>query len=301
MEHLRKTNQVLVDDKTYSVISVRNGGMGRVWLLQQTFDDSFDPIYRRRIAVKTFDFMNDERAIEHELNIWITLDHQAVAPLKKIGRLNYRLAAIMPLYSGSLDDVIEDKGALNEQEVLKTISDILSGLSYAWSTFKILHLDLKPSNVLVEGNSPIRIKIADWGISKLASGYSSIQELKAKSISNTTHNMKTAYKAGTPLFMAPERFSGEWVLSPTADIYSLGMMAIQLNTGMLPFRFGQINPIDEIVSCAFFENASQMLGNRSASFRNLCLSCIHPNPRERLGTFSEMANIVDRITTGGGF
>ena len=88
MEHAAKAKRVLVDDKTYSVMSVRNGGMGRVWLLEQTFDDSFDPIYRRRIAVKTFDFMKDEPAIEHELNIWISLDHRSVAPLKKIGRLS---------------------------------------------------------------------------------------------------------------------------------------------------------------------------------------------------------------------
>jgi serine/threonine protein kinase len=299
MEPVSKSRQVLVDDKTYSVMSVRNGGMGRVWLLEKTFDDSFDPIYRRRIAVKTFEFMKDEQAIEHELNIWISLDHCSVLPLKKIGRLNYRLAAIMPLLDGSLDDVIEARGSLIEQEVSKIISDMVDGLEYAWSAFRILHLDLKPSNVLVESNSPIRTKIADWGISRLAAVNQLARGLKGGSATMATHSQKTAYAAGTPLFMAPERFSGDWSLSPTADIYSLGMMAVQLNTGILPFRFGQVDPAEEIATGSFIENARQMLENRSDDFRRFCMQCIHPNPAARPRTFRDVAAQLNSIAKKG--
>ncbi len=295
MEPKNKHKHVLVDDRTYSVMSVRNGGMGRVWLLEQAFDDSFDPIYRRRIAVKTFDFMQDERAIEHELNIWISLEHTSILPLIKIGRLNYRLAAIMPMLNGSLDDLIETRGSLNEQEVTKIISDIVEGLRYAWSAFKILHLDLKPSNVLVERASPIRTKIADWGISRLAAENQMARRLKGSTVSAAIYDQKTAYAAGTPLFMAPERFSGNWSLSPTADIYSLGMMAVQLNTGILPFRFGQIDPAEEIATGSFFENACHMLENRSEGFRRFCLQCIHPIPSARPSTFSDVVTQLNLI------
>jgi len=299
MKPVSKSTQVLVDDKTYSVMSVRNGGMGRVWLLEQAFDNSFDPIYRRRIAVKTFDFMKDERAIEHELNIWISLDHSSVLPLKKIGRLNYRLAAIMPLLDGSLDDIIEARGSLNEQDVAKIISDIADGLQYAWSAFKILHLDLKPSNVLVENGSQIRVKVADWGISRLAAENQRARGLKGSAAPKATYDQKTAYAAGTPLFMAPERFSGNWLLSPTADVYSLGMMAVQLNTGVLPFRFGQVDPAEEIATGSFFENACHLLENRSEDFRRFCLQCIHPNPSARPSTFRDLLIQLNSITKKG--
>lgn len=294
-----KSKQVLVDDRTYSVLSIRNGGMGRVWLLEQTFDDTFDSIYRRRIAVKTFDFMRDEEAIKRELNIWISLNHHAVLPLKKIGRLDYRLAAIMPMLGGSLDDVLEAKGALSEQDVSKIILDIVDGLEYAWTTFKILHLDLKPSNVLVENISPIRIKVADWGISRLAAENSRARGHQGNTATVARFDQKTSYAAGTPLFMAPERFSGSWCLSPTADIYSLGMMAIQLNTGVLPFRFGQTDPVEEIATGSFFVNACQMLENRSEDFRHFCLQCIQPNPSARLSTFREVTNQLKLIIRKG--
>lgn len=299
MKSVNQLKQVLVDDKSYNVMSVRNGGMGRVWLLEQAFNDSYNPIYQRQIAVKTFDFMNDERAIEHELNIWISLNHRSVLPLNKIGRMNYRLAAIMPLLDGSLDDVIEAKGSLPESEVLDIILDVVKGLDYAWSTFKILHLDLKPSNVLVESGSTIRIKIADWGISRLAADSQRLQGLKNKTTPTEINNQKTAYSAGTPLFMSPERFSGDWELTPTADIYSLGMMALQLNTGILPFRFGQVEPMEEIATGLYFNNAAQMLENRSASFKNFCLECIHPNPSKRPSTFQNVITQLNSIARRG--
>ena len=301
MDTERKSNQVLVDDKNYSVLSVRNGGMGRVWFLEQSFNDvSFDPIYRRRIAVKTFDFMSEESAIANELNVWISLDHRSVLPLKKIGRLNYRLAAIMPLLNGSLDDVLEDRRSLSEQEIVQILLDVVEGLDNAWSSFKIFHLDLKPSNILVVNTgSPIQIKIADWGIARLTAETLKIRRLNANAPAIAVFDAKTAYAAGTPLFMSPERFSGNWVLSPTADIYSLGMMAVQLKTGTLPFRFGQVNPAEEIATGAYFDNAAQILDNASENFRLLVLQCIHPEASVRPQTFKEMAVQLNSISKYG--
>lgn len=280
-----KAAHVFVDDRTYRVLSVRTGGMGRVWCLELVSAPSGDPVYRHRIAVKTFDFVSDEQAVEHELNAWISLKHRCVVPLRKIGRLNYRLAAIMPLLIGSLDDLIEEHGPFNESEVAKVLLDVVDALDYAWSTFKLLHLDLKPSNVLVENSSPLSAKVSDWGISRL-----SIDRRQMQSpMDEVPNNHKTAYAAGTPLFMAPERFSGNWILSPRADIYSIGMMAVQLSTGLLPFRFGQENPAVEIATGSYFQNALERLRDHSKRFQRLCLHCIHPDASQRPVAFRELA------------
>ena len=178
---------------------------------------------------------------------------------------------------------------------MKIAFDIAEGLQYAWSAFKILHLDLKPSNILVESSSPIRVKIADWGISRLSAEKQMARTLKSSAAQIATYDRKTAYAAGTPLFMAPERFSGNWSLSPTADIFSLGMMAVQLNTGILPFRFGQVDPVEEIAVGSFFENACHLLENRSEDFRRFCLQCIQPNPSARPSTFREVVTQLNSI------
>jgi serine/threonine protein kinase len=249
----KKANPVLVDGKAYNVISVRNGGMGRVWLLEQAFEEPLDPVYKRRIAVKTFDFVSDERAVERELNIWISLRHESVRPLLKIGRLNYRLAAIMPQMVGSLDDLLESTPSVSEQEASRIIREIAIGLDYAWKSAGVLHLDLKPSNILLVNARASRVKVADWGISRLVADGTTVRT-KVKLIAGHARRMTTVYSAGTPLFMCPERFREQWTLAPAADIYSLGLMAIQLNTGILPFRFGQADPLEEIVTGSFYMN-----------------------------------------------
>jgi serine/threonine protein kinase len=119
---------IYLDDKTYNVIDTKQGGMGRVWLLENAFDNSFDPIHKSRIAVKTFDFTPQHFAIEQELNSWVTLDHRNILPLLRIGRLNYRLAAIMPWLQGTLEDELELNTTLSEQDALGIALQIVEAL-----------------------------------------------------------------------------------------------------------------------------------------------------------------------------
>lgn len=276
---------VLVDDRRYAVQSIKKGGMGRVWLLDREDRAGFDTIYRNQIAVKTFDFMADQRAVERELNIWIGLSHHGIVPLLKIGRLDHQLCAIMPRLRRNLDELLLEQVTLDEQEVATRLELVAEALNYAWREFKVLHLDLKPSNFLVDGKD---IKVADWGISRLGLGRMPANFPVPGGQGVAMVSDETSYSAGTPLFMAPERFSGRWVLSPQADVYSLGMIAIQLNCGILPFRFGQVDPAHEITSGTYVENAMRVLADRSERFRRFCLDCINPDPTQRIPTFRDV-------------
>ncbi len=261
--------------------------MGQVWLLKKDSAEQFDWIYRSGLAVKTFDFVSDKRIIEHELNHWVTLDHPAILPLLKIGRLNFHLGAVMPMREGSLHDLLVENGALSEKEVLSILSQLISGLDYAYRHWALLHLDLKPSNVLILSKNPLKVQIADWGISRLAGDRMLTNNKACKRLANL-EEMVTSYAAGTLIFMAPERFSGSWSLSPQADIYSLGMMAVMMNTGALPFRFGLIDPLDEIVTGSYMKNVEPILAGRSRSFVRLCFECIHPLVEHRPKSYEEL-------------
>lgn len=149
--------------------------------------------------------------------------HPSVLPLLTIGRLNYRLAAVMPLLPGSLGDLIEQRGALPEAQVATMIGRIADALEYAWSTFRLLHLDLKPANVLLESWDTQLVRVADWGISRISWSDRSQAIHLGVAASSARVEAVTSYAAGTPIFMAPERLSGEWSFLPSVDIYSLGM------------------------------------------------------------------------------
>ena len=80
---------VSLDAYAYNVLDIKEGGMGRVWLLQQAKAYPFDPIYRRQIAVKTFNSDCDSTQIESELNSWVLMDCPFILPLRKIGHLDF--------------------------------------------------------------------------------------------------------------------------------------------------------------------------------------------------------------------
>jgi serine/threonine protein kinase len=230
--------------------------------------------------------MDDEAAIERELNIWISLEHPSILPLRKIGRLNLRLAAIMQMCDKSLDDLVDERGALSEREVLSILGRTLDGLEYAWSQFRLLHLDVKPSNVLVistlgEAAPELDVKITDWGISRLSAQNAIGRERGRES------QGQTVYGAGTPLYMSPERISGQWTMTPSADIYSIGMMAVQLSTGSLPFRLQAVDPLQEIATLKYYENVAYLLAEKGKRFREFCLACLHPFATKRPQTFRE--------------
>lgn len=289
---------VFVDDKTYNVVATRDGGMGRVWLLQQAFDEPYDPIFSRKIAVKTFEVFNDDASVERELNIWISLRHASILPLRKLCRLNYRLAALMPMRDGNLDDILEDRGAVGSKDTLRMLLPVVEALEYSWTRHRVLHLDLKPSNILFAGLSNPRIEVADWGIARLAMERNH-GAAKVRSAPSTVGG-NTSYAAGTLLFMAPERFSGNWSLNPRADIYSLGLIAIQLATGVLPFRLDEADPIDEIMNGGVQRNASGLLTTFGEQFRKLCLMCIERDPSLRPGSYRDVLALVLKATNQDG-
>lgn len=286
---------VMVDDKTYEVMAIKQGGMGKVWLLQSAFDHAQDAIYRRHIAVKTFGGSEEREAIERELNIWISLQHECILPLRKIGRLDYGLAAIMPKMDGDLNDLIEATGPLPEKEVAKIVGRAVSALSYVWKNFRVLHLDLKPSNLLMDARGIGTVKVADWGISRIASGERNVLDVRGVGQRAGIPLHRTAYAAGTPLFMAPERFAPSWSMAPCIDIYSLGMMSIYLASGALPFSVLGLNAWTEIATGAYYENAKGLLRSKAPKFRDYCLGCIHPDPGARTREYDHVERRLKAI------
>lgn len=97
------------------------------------------------------------------------------------------------------------------------ISEITEGLHVIHS-HNVLHLDLKLSNILVHGISPLNLVFGDFGISSFLD-----PELSQK---------MTTVK-GTPLYWAPESFTG--VVGKEADYWALGMMTLELLLGRHPF------------------------------------------------------------------
>src|SRR5262249_47785140 len=103
-------------------------------------------------------------------------------------------------------------------EVADVLRQLAEALDHAHSV-GVVHRDLKPGNILLDEAG--QAHIADFSIARL--------------LSETQTNLTTTGRImGTPAYMAPEQFTSSKV-EPTADIYSLGMVAYQLVTGAVAF------------------------------------------------------------------
>jgi serine/threonine protein kinase len=103
----------------------------------------------------------------------------------------------MPFMPGTLDDELESVGSLPEADVIGILTQATDALAYAWNKHKILHLDIKPSNILLKDAKLKTIQVADWGISRLARDKALYTRAPTRQSSFSQVGTHTSYLAGT--------------------------------------------------------------------------------------------------------
>jgi len=111
-------------------------------------------------------------------------------------------------------------GKLPQREALAIVSQVCEALQFAHDE-GVIHRDIKPENILLDQRG--RVKIADFGLAKLASPSELDFTLTA------THQVM-----GTPRYMAPEQMAGSHAVDQRADLYSLGVVLYEMLTGRAP-------------------------------------------------------------------
>ncbi|KAF6730641.1 Receptor-interacting serine/threonine-protein kinase 3 [Oryzias melastigma] len=120
------------------------------------------------------------------------------------------------------------KGAPPWALAFRLIHHITLGINFLHNLSPpILHLDLKPNNVLLD--SSLNAKLTDFGLARF---YHSI-----------TQSSKKREEGGTISYMPPEAFSLEYHPSKTSDIYSYGVLLWSIITGQHPYP----NPMPSLI------------------------------------------------------
>ncbi|XP_076781844.1 dual specificity mitogen-activated protein kinase kinase 5 isoform X4 [Arvicanthis niloticus] len=141
---------------------------------------------------------------------------------------------------------------------------VVKGLTYLWS-LKILHRDVKPSNMLV--NTGGQVKLCDFGVS-----------------TQLVNSIAKTY-VGTNAYMAPERISGEQY-GIHSDVWSLGISFMELALGRFPYpqiqkNQGSLMPL-QLLQCIVDEDSPVLpLGEFSEPFVHFITQCMRKQPKER--------------------
>ena len=199
----------------YRLISVLGtGGSARVHLAADPDD--------RLVAIKILDreqARNPEavRRFEREAAIAARVRHRNVVRVLESGFHHDLPFLVMEWVPGrSLGAHLAEHGPLPVAEALPLMRQILAGLDEVHRQ-RVLVLDLKPGNVIVERRTGVP-RIVDFG---------------AASVVGESYLIDGDHVAGTPPYMAPEQRAGAPV-GPPADIYAVGVILHEMLTGLRP-------------------------------------------------------------------
>lgn len=126
---------------------------------------------------------------------------------------------VMPYIAGqSLQARIDERGHLSVKDIVRIAHQSALGLAAAHAQ-GIVHRDVKPANILLEGDVD-RVRISDFGLARAADDASVT---------------RSGIIAGTPQYMSPEQTRGE-AIDHRSDLFSLGSVLYTMCTGRAPFR-----------------------------------------------------------------
>jgi tetratricopeptide (TPR) repeat protein len=193
----------------------------------------------RNYALKTVrpEILESEEAYKRfteELKLWITLSSNGgIVPAYAIERVNelpVMCAKWMP--EGSLRPHLASKDPRFFHE---TFDRMIRSLEWAWRVYAVVHRDLKPENVLLDSDR--WAYISDWGLARTA-----LAALRAGSWQKEPARLPGALNLtaagsflGTLLYAAPEQILDAASADNLADIYSLGCIMYEWETGAPPF------------------------------------------------------------------
>lgn len=198
----------LLRDRYEVVARVARGSMADVFLAR-------DVVLDRDVALKVLEGASDRG--RSEATVVAALDHPNIVKLYEFFEFERRLYLVQEwMPAGTLDALLGLTGVLNLRQTLQLGLDVTAALAYAHRN-AILHRDIKPSNVMLDEDG--RYKLTDFG----ALGR----------LERDTGATRRGEVAGTPLYMAPEQFTGE-AQSPATDLYALGLLLFRCLYGELP-------------------------------------------------------------------
>lgn len=175
---------------------------------------------------------------------------------------------------GTMRDCMNDECSDSIQLKLQLIQDVLLGLSYLHE-HGICHCDLKPENILLtQEDERLKAKIADLG--------SAIR----RDILINEKNLETNANPGSPAYMAPERFYGDF--SPQTDLYSVGVMLYELLLQERPY----IGKVQELTRGHLSESI-EIPDDVPFFLKSILEKALQKLPRYRFQSAQEMLERVD--------
>lgn len=259
------------------LMQIGQGGTGKVYLAHDTFS-------HREVAVKVIDQatladpeFNEEslKQFINEISLAGQLHHPHIVSILEASITDDSgYVAMEYIPGGNLVRYTTHGSLLPIESILQIVFKCCGALDYAYRQ-GIIHRDIKPENLMLVSGT--EVKIADFGASIFYKG-----QITQKVV------------VGTPSYMSLEQISGKR-LTHASDMYSLGIVAYQLLTGVLPFRAKSIGELFEAIANVAPAMPSSYRPEISAGLDKVIMRMIAKTPEERYENWAELALEIAEI------
>jgi len=261
----------------YRIIArLGSGGMAEVYC-------GWHAPMQRRVALKLLRRRPDVRTagadVLAEVQATARLQHPNIVQLYHVLEYQDRLCLVLEFVEGrTLSQSLAQGAALDFTAIARLMLTLAQAVQYAHDA-GVLHLDLKPGNVLLTANG--QPKIADFGLSRRIGRLS-----------------QGAYLAGTPCYMAPEQTWTDGELGVWTDVYGLGTILYQLLTGQPPVADGSLAQVFTAVRSGAILPIGQLQPLAPPALVAICQKCLQPLPRDRYSSAAALASDLQRFLAG---
>jgi eukaryotic-like serine/threonine-protein kinase len=261
------------------------GGMSQVFVAEEHR-------LKRKVVVKVLSpeltqGISVER-FEREIQTAAALQQANIVPVLSAGDSNGLPFYTMPFVEGESLRARLARGPLAVTEAIGVLRDVSKALAYAHQR-GVVHRDIKPDNVLLSGGTAV---VTDFGIAKAISA--------ARNQPSGATLTQIGTSIGTPAYMAPEQAAGDPEIDQRADIYSLGAMAYELLSGQAVFS----SRTPQRMLAAHMGEAPKPITDfrpeLPAALAELVMGCLAKDPNDRPQQASDIARVLESITSGSG-
>ena len=218
------------------------------------------------------------KRLRREAEAAAKLNHPGIVSIYEVGERDGTSYFSMRFVEGDHLDEVVSRGPVSARHAAELIAKVARTVHYAHE-HGILHRDIKPGNVLLDGNGEPHL--TDFGLARLVE--------HGSTVTGTQEVM------GTPSYMAPEQAIGNnAAMSRATDVYGLGAVLYELLTGQPPFAGGTTYETIRLLLDSEPRQPRSWNPKIDRDLSDICLKCLEKDPQRRYPAAAGLAEDLER-------